>query len=401
MAFDYKKEYKEFYMLKQKPSIVEIPKMNYIAVRGKGNPNDKNSEYKNSIGLLYAIAFTIKMSYKGSHKIDGYFEYVVPPLEGFWWQENTHGIDYNRKEDMNFISVIRLPDFVTEDDFRWAVDEATAKKKQDFSKVEFLTYDEGVCVQCMHIGSYDNEPETVDLMHKYMEENGYELDITDRRLHHEIYLSDPRRCDESKLKTVIRHPIKRRKRRLHMSNIIKFENRKEFRNWLCDNCQSTNGVWLLFGKSKGPKTIKANEALEEALCFGWIDGQMQSIDDKTYKKYFSMRRKNSKWSEKNKALVKSLEEQGLMTDFGREKIQEAKNNGQWDAPKPAAITDEQIACLSHLLEEYEPAFSNFQNMSLSVRKTYTRAYFDAKTDVGREKRIVWMVDRLNKNLKPM
>lgn len=209
MAFDYKKEYKEFYMPKKKPGIVEIPKMNYIAVRGKGNPNDENGEYKSSIGLLYAIAFTIKMSYKGTHKIDGYFEYVVPPLEGFWWQENTEGIDYNRKDDMNFISVIRLPDFVTEDDFKWAVDEATSKKKQDFSKVEFLTYDEGICVQCMHIGSYDNEPETVELMHKYMEENGYELDITGSRLHHEIYLSDPRRCDESKLKTVIRHPIKR------------------------------------------------------------------------------------------------------------------------------------------------------------------------------------------------
>ncbi len=209
MAFDYKKEYKEFYMPKKKPSIVEIPKMNYIAVRGKGNPNDKNGEYKNSIGLLYAIAFTIKMSYKGTHKIDGYFEYVVPPLEGFWWQENTQGFDYNRKQDMQFISVIRLPDFVTEDDFKWAVDEATQKKKQDFSKVEFFTYDEGVCVQCMHIGSYDNEPETVALMHKHMEENGCELDITDSRLHHEIYLSDPRRCDESKLKTVIRHPIKK------------------------------------------------------------------------------------------------------------------------------------------------------------------------------------------------
>lgn len=210
MAFDYKKEYKEFYMPKKKPGIVEIPKMNYIAVRGKGNPNDENSEYKNSIGLLYAIAFTIKMSYKGTHKIDGYFEYVVPPLEGFWWQENTDGIDYNRKEDMNFISVIRLPDFVTEDDFKWAVDEAASKKKQDFSKVEFLTYDEGVCVQCMHIGSYDNEPETVELMHEYMDENGYEPDITDSRLHHEIYLSDPRRCDESRLKTVIRHPIKKK-----------------------------------------------------------------------------------------------------------------------------------------------------------------------------------------------
>lgn len=158
--------------------------------------------------MLYAIAFTIKMSYKGTHKIDGYFEYVVPPLEGFWWQENTQGIDYNRKEDMHFISVIRLPDFVTKDDYNWAVDEATKKKKQNFSRVEFLTYDEGICVQCMHIGSYDSEPETVDLMHKYMEENGYELDITDSRRHHEIYLNDPRRCDVNKLKTVIRHPIK-------------------------------------------------------------------------------------------------------------------------------------------------------------------------------------------------
>lgn len=212
MAFDYKKEYKEFYMPKKKPSIVEIPKMNYIAVRGKGNPNDKNGEYQNSIGLLYAIAFTIKMSHKGTYRIDGYFEYVVPPLEGFWWQDNTKGMDYNRKEDMNFISVIRLPDFVTEDDFKWAVDEATEKKKQDFSKVEFFTYDEGVCVQCMHIGSYDNEPETVDLMHRYMEENGYKLDINDSRLHHEIYLSDPRKCDESKLKTVIRHPVKKKKK---------------------------------------------------------------------------------------------------------------------------------------------------------------------------------------------
>lgn len=208
MAFDYKKEYKEFYMPKKKPGIVEIPKMSYIAVRGQGNPNDEDGEYKKSIGLLYAIAFTIKMSYKGTHKIDGYFEYVVPPLEGFWWQEDIQGIDYNRKEDMHFISVIRLPDFVTKDDYNWAVDEATKKKKQNFSRVEFLTYDEGICVQCMHIGSYDSEPETVDLMHRYMEENGYELDITDERLHHEIYLSDPRRCDVNKLKTVIRHPIK-------------------------------------------------------------------------------------------------------------------------------------------------------------------------------------------------
>lgn len=211
MPFDFKKEYKEFYMPKSKPSIVEIPKMNYIAVRGEGNPNDENGEYKKSIGLLYGIAFTIKMSYKGSHKIDGFFEYVVPPLEGFWWQDGVKGMDYARKDDLNFISIIRLPDFVTKDDFDWAVTEATKKKKRDFSKVEFVAYDEGVCVQCMHIGSYDNEPETVRLMHEYMTENGYILDITDERFHHEIYLSDPRKCSVDKLKTVIRHPIKKLK----------------------------------------------------------------------------------------------------------------------------------------------------------------------------------------------
>ena len=210
MAFDYKKEYKEFYMPKNKPSIVEIPKMNYIAVRGKGNPNEENGEYQNTISLLYGIAYTIKMSYKGTYKIDGFFEYVVPPLEGFWWQEGIKGMDYNRKDELNFISIIRLPDFVTKEDFNWAIEEATKKKNQDFSKVEFLTYDEGLCVQCMHIGSYDDEPATVELMHNYMEEKGYVLDITDKRYHHEIYLSDPRKCDVSKLKTVVRHPIKKK-----------------------------------------------------------------------------------------------------------------------------------------------------------------------------------------------
>lgn len=209
MTFDYKKEYKEFYLPKNTPSIISIPKMNYIAVRGKGNPNSENGEYKNSIGLLYAIAFTIKMSYKGSHKIDGYFEYVVPPLEGFWWQNGSNTIDYAKKDDFNFISLIRLPDFVKKDDFNWATQEATKKKKTDFSKVEFLNYDEGVCVQCMHIGSYDYEPQTVALMHEYMKSNGYDLDITERRYHHEIYLSDPRKCVAEKLKTVIRHPIKK------------------------------------------------------------------------------------------------------------------------------------------------------------------------------------------------
>lgn len=208
MAFDYKKEYKEFYLPKSKPNIVTIPKMNYIAVRGKGNPNDENGDYKYCIGLLYAIAFTIKMSYKGSHKIDGYFEYVVPPLEGFWWQDDSVTVDYAHKDNFNFISLIRLPDFVTQADFDWAIGEATKKKKADFSRVEFLTYDEGICVQCMHLGSYDDEPKTVALMHEFMQENGYVLDINKSRYHHEIYLSDPRKCAGDKLKTVIRHPIK-------------------------------------------------------------------------------------------------------------------------------------------------------------------------------------------------
>lgn len=209
MSFDYKKEYKEFYMPKNKPSIVDVPAMNYIAVRGKGDPNAVDGEYKATIGLLYGIAFTIKMSYKGNHKIDGYFDYVVPPLEGFWWQNGIDGIDYAHKENFEWISLIRLPDFVTQKDFEWAIAEATKKKKTDFSKVEFLTYNEGLCVQCMHVGSYDDEPASVAAMHEYAIENGYEIDITDTRYHHEIYLSDARKVAPEKLKTVIRHPIKK------------------------------------------------------------------------------------------------------------------------------------------------------------------------------------------------
>lgn len=209
MAFDYKKEYKEYYMPKNKPQIIKIPQMNYIAVRGSGNPNDENGEYKEAIGLLYGIAYTIKMSYKSSYKIEGFFEFVVPPLEGFWWQEGINGIDYNHKEAFNWISIIRLPDFVTKEDFEWAVMEAEEKKGMDFSKAEFLTYNEGLCVQCMHIGPYDDEPVTVKLMDEFIKENGYETDITDKRYHHEIYLSDVRKCKPDKLKTVIRHPIKK------------------------------------------------------------------------------------------------------------------------------------------------------------------------------------------------
>lgn len=210
MAFDYKKENKEFYLPPNKPEIIEIPSMNFIAVRGKGNPNIKDGEYQQAIELLYAIAYTIKMSYKGTHRIDGYFEYVVPPLEGFWWIEGLAGMDYSRKDDFNWISVIRLPDFVQRKDFDWAIAEAERKKKKDFSKVEFLTYDEGLCVQCMHIGSFDDEPATIRQMEEYADAIGYAIDINESRHHHEIYLSDPRKCVPNKLKTVIRHPVRRK-----------------------------------------------------------------------------------------------------------------------------------------------------------------------------------------------
>lgn len=209
MAFDYKKEYKEFYMPKNKPSIVTVPPMHYIAVRGQGDPNAEGGAYKQAIELLYGVAYTIKMSKKGSRQIEGYFDYVVPPLEGFWWQDGVCGVDYAHKEAFQWISVIRLPDFVTKADFDWAIQEAAKKKKTDFSKVEWLAYDEGLCVQCMHIGAYDNEPATVALMHAYMEQQGYALDITGKRLHHEIYLSDARKVAPEKLKTVIRHPIRK------------------------------------------------------------------------------------------------------------------------------------------------------------------------------------------------
>ena len=209
MAFDFKKEYKEFYMPTDKPGIVTVPRMNYIALRGQGDPNQEDGDYKQSIGLLYGIAFTIKMSKKGDHRIKGYFDYVVPPLEGFWWQDGVHGIDYAHKETFRWISVIRLPDFVSAEDFAWAVEEAARKKKADFSKAEFLTYDEGLCVQCMHIGPYDTEPATVARMHEYADRQGYMPDITAERMHHEIYLSDARKVIPEKRKTVIRHPIRK------------------------------------------------------------------------------------------------------------------------------------------------------------------------------------------------
>ena len=210
MAFDFKKEYKEFYMAKNKPQIVDVPRANYIAVRGKGDPNEENGEYQKAISVLYAVAYTLKMSYKTDYRIDGFFEYVVPPLEGFWWQDNIDGVNYSDKSSFNWISVIRLPDFVTEKDFKWAIETAEKKKKLDCSSAEFLTVDEGLCVQIMHIGAFDDEPKTVAVMDRFLEDNGYENDMNDKRLHHEIYMSDARKVSPEKWKTIIRHPIKKR-----------------------------------------------------------------------------------------------------------------------------------------------------------------------------------------------
>ena len=210
MAFDFKKEYKEFYMPKNKPQIVTVPKANYIAVRGQGDPNEEGGAYKQAIGVLYAVAYTIKMSKMGDHRMEGYYDFVVPPLEGFWWQEGIEGVDYTNKSAFHWISVIRLPDFVTEEEFRWAVEEATRKKKMDCSGAELLTIDEGLCVQILHLGAFDEEPATVAVMDAYLEEMGYQNDFTPERLHHEIYLSDARKVAPEKWKTVIRHPIKKK-----------------------------------------------------------------------------------------------------------------------------------------------------------------------------------------------
>ncbi len=210
MPFDFKKEYKEFYMPKNKPEIVTVPKANYIAVRGQGDPNEENGAYQQSVGILYAVAYILKMSYKTDHKINGFFEYVVPPLEGFWYQDGIDGVDYSNKGSFKWISVIRLPDFVTEEDFAWAVETAGRKKKIDCSCAEFLTIDEGLCVQIMHIGSFDDEPASVAAMDEYLDKNGYVNDFGDKRLHHEIYLSDPRKTAVEKMKNVIRHPIRKK-----------------------------------------------------------------------------------------------------------------------------------------------------------------------------------------------
>ncbi len=208
MAFDFKKEYKEFYMTKNKPMIVKVPKANYIAVNGVGDPNEEGGAYKQAIGILYAVAYTLKMSHKGDYHIEGFYEYVVPPLEGFWWQENRKGVDYDNKSEFHWISVIRLPEFIKPLDFDWAVVEASRKKKIDCSLANFLTIDEGICVQIMHIGPFEEEPASIALMNQYLEEQGYENEFTEKRLHHEIYMSDARKVSPEKWKTIIRHPIK-------------------------------------------------------------------------------------------------------------------------------------------------------------------------------------------------
>ena len=210
MAFDFKKEYKEFYMPKNRPEIVTVPKANYIAVRGNGDPNQEGGAYQQAIGIFYAVDYTMKLCYKSDYKIAGFFEYVVPPLEGFWWQEGIEGVDYSNKNTFHWISVIRLPDFITKENFDWAVETALKKKKLDCSSAEFLTIDEGLCVQIMHLGSFDSEPDTVALMDDYLEKNGYENDFSKARLHHEIYMSDARKVPPEKWKTVIRHPIKKK-----------------------------------------------------------------------------------------------------------------------------------------------------------------------------------------------
>ena len=209
MAFDFKKEYKEFYLPPERPEIVTVPRASYIAVRGSGDPNAPDGEYQRAIGVLYAVAYTLKMSYKTDHRIEGFFEYVVPPLEGFWWQEGVSGMDYKNKAALQWLSVIRLPDFVTETDFAWAVETASRKKKLDCSAAAFLTVEEGLCVQIMHVGPFDDEPRSVALMDAYLRENGYENDLSAERLHHEIYLSDARKAAPEKWRTVIRHPIRR------------------------------------------------------------------------------------------------------------------------------------------------------------------------------------------------
>lgn len=208
--FDFKKSFKEQYMPKVSPSIIDVPAACFIAVRGSGDPNEVDGEYANALTAIYSVAYTLKMSYKGSRDIEGFYQYVVPPLEGFWWQENVKGVDYAHKEQFQWISLIRLPEFVTREVLEWAKDSVKKKKKIDTDAVMYFEYHEGLSVQSLHVGPYDNEPATVAAMDQYANDQGYIVDINDSRYHHEIYLSDPRKTKPELLKTIVRHPIRKK-----------------------------------------------------------------------------------------------------------------------------------------------------------------------------------------------
>lgn len=209
MPFDFKKEYRELYVPAEKSKIITVPRMRFAAVRGAGDPNAEGGAYQQAVAILYAVSYALKTSWKKGREIEGFYDYVVPPLEGFWQQDGAADVDYSRKESFRWITVIRLPDFVTEDHFAWAVEAAAQKKKLDCSAAELWSLEEGLCVQMMHRGPFEREPATVAVMDAYLREKGYENDFSDCRLHHELYLSDPRKVPPEKWRIVIRHPIRR------------------------------------------------------------------------------------------------------------------------------------------------------------------------------------------------
>ena len=211
MAFDFKKEYKEFYMPKNRPEIVTVPKANYIAVRGKGNPNEIDGAYQQAISILYAVAYTLKMSYKTEHKIEGFFEYVVPPLEGFWWtEEGGHDLLSVPRSTWRWTSALRAPEYATPQVLHWALEECARKKPGvDLSGVRLETVTEGLCVQCLHVGPYDAETAAMERMMAFAGEQGLRPSDDPARRHHEIYLGDPRRVPPEKWRTILRLPVER------------------------------------------------------------------------------------------------------------------------------------------------------------------------------------------------
>lgn len=209
MAFDFKREYREFYLPGRTPEIVMIPPMNFVAMAGAGDPNAPDGDYARALAVLYAVAYTIKMSRLGRRTIEGYFDYVVPPLEGFWWMPDGSKVDFSRKGDFRWLSAIRLPEFVRREDFDWAVAEAARRKGLDCSRARMLTIEEGLGAQVMHRGPYDDEPATIARLRDFIHSSGCAEERTAERRHHEIYLSNPRRTAPEKLKTVIRLPVRR------------------------------------------------------------------------------------------------------------------------------------------------------------------------------------------------